>query len=198
MGTKVQGFAVDVSVLKKKIIAVRDAVNAGFLKPELIDFVRKSLATAARNTPVRDFALIRSNQIQKKGNQFDKWTAQGGSGLNRKQFLAKRAPARYLYRRTWGQVAESLGTTIPQSQGVKNAKSRRDPVKPPPRAYGQVRGGKNRLSVTIHNPLLVEPSKYIKFDPRKIINDALKKHEKNFNSRCRRKLKRLIYAVSNQ
>jgi len=194
---KKTGFRVDVSTLRKKLEAMKQVAAIQF-KPDVMDYTKKTLATASRITPVRDFSLIRSNQIQKKGNQFQRWKEQGGRGKTKAQFLAGRAPARFLYRASWGQLARSLGLQIPESQQVKNATSRRDPIKAPPRAYGQIRGGKRTFSVAMFNPFLAMPSRYKKFTGEQIISDAQKKHERQFRRSVNKRLKVTLFAIMNK
>jgi len=194
---KKTGFRVDVSTLRKKLEAMKQVAAIQF-KPDVMDYTKKTLATASRITPVRDFSLIRSNQIQKKGNQFQRWREQGGRGKTKAQFLAGRAPARFLYRASWGQLARSLGLQIPESQQVKNATSRRDPIKAPPRAYGQIRGGKRTFSVAMFNPFLAMPSRYKKFTGEQIISDAQKKHERQFRRSVNKRLKVTLFAIMNK
>jgi hypothetical protein len=194
---KKTGFRVDVSTLRKKLEAMKQVAAIQF-KPDVMDYTKKTLATASRITPVRDFSLIRSNQIQKKGNQFQRWKEQGGRGKTKAQFLAGRAPARFLYRASWGQLARSLGLQIPESQQVKNATSRRDPIKAPPRAYGQIRGGKRTFSVAMFNPFLAIPSRYKKFTGEQIIADAQKKHERQFRRSVNKRLKVTLFAIMNK
>jgi len=194
---KKTGFRVDVSTLRKKLEAMKQVAAIQF-KPDVMDYTKKTLATASRITPVRDFSVIRSNQIQKKGNQFQRWKEQGGRGKTKAQFLAGRAPARFLYRASWGQLARSLGLQIPESQQVKNATSRRDPIKAPPRAYGQIRGGKRTFSVAMFNPFLAMPSRYKKFTGEQIIADAQKKHERQFRRNVNKRLKVTLYAIMNK
>lgn len=194
---KKTGFRVDVSTLRKKLEAMKQVAAIQF-KPDVMDYTKKTLATASRITPVRDFSVIRSNQIQKKGNQFQRWREQGGRGKTKAQFLAGRAPARFLYRASWGQLARSLGLQIPESQQVKNATSRRDPIKAPPRAYGQIRGGKRTFSVAMFNPFLAMPSRYKKFTGEQIIADAQKKHERQFRRQVNKRLKVILYAITNK
>jgi len=194
---KKTGFRVDVSTLRKKLEAMKQVAAIQF-KPDVMDYTKKTLATASRITPVRDFSVIRSNQIQKKGNQFQRWREQGGSGKTKAQFLAGRAPARFLYRASWGQLARSLGLQIPESQQVKNATSRRDPIKAPPRAYGQIRGGKRTFSVAMFNPFLAIPSRYKKFTGEQIIADAQKKHERQFRRSVNKRLKVTLFAIMNK
>lgn len=194
---KKTGFRVDVSTLRKKLEAMKQVAAIQF-KPDVMDYTKKTLATASRITPVRDFSVIRTNQIQKKGNQFQRWKEQGGRGKTKAQFLAGRAPARFLYRASWGQLARSLGLQIPESQQVKSATSRRDPIKAPPRAYGQIRGGKRTFSVAMFNPFLAIPSRYKKFTGEEIIADAQKKHERQFRRSVNKRLKVTLFAIMNK
>lgn len=191
------GFRVDVSQLRKKLAALKQ-VKAIAFAPDVMDFTKKTLATASRITPVRSFQLIRTNQIVKPGNQYDRWKEQGGNGKTRPQFLAGRAPARFLYKASWGQLARSIGLTIPESQQVKNARTRRDPEVQPPRAYGQIRGGKRVYSVAMFNPFLAIPSRYKDFTGEEIISEAQKKHEKQFRRNVSKRLKVTLYAIMNQ
>lgn len=95
-------------------------------------------------------------------------------------FIRNRAQSRYLYRQQWAQVAESIGVQIPQSAGVRNARSRHNPANEPPRGYGQLRGGKNTMSVAVYTPLLNIPSRYISFSARNIIVAAMNKYRPQF------------------
>lgn len=194
---KKTGFRVDVSQLRKKLAAMKQ-VKASAFAPDVMDYTRKTLATASRITPVRSFQLIRTNQIVKPGNQYDKWRMQGGKGKTRPQFLAGRAPARFLYKASWGQLARSIGLTIPESQQVKNARTRRKPEVQPPKAYGQIRGGKKVFTVVMHNPFLNIPSRYKDFTGEEIISEAQKKHEKQFKRKVNKRLKVTLYAIMNQ
>lgn len=194
---KKTGFRIDVSTLRKKLAALKQIPASNF-KPDVMGYTRKTLGTASRITPVRDYALIRNNQIVKPRSQYARWREQGGSGKSKSQFLAERAPARFLYKASWGQLARSLGLQIPESAQVKNATSRRDPVKAPPRAYGQVRGGKRTFSVAMFNPFLAIPSRYKKFTGEEIISEAQKKHEAQFRRKVNKRLKVTLYAIMNK
>jgi len=194
---KKTGFRVDVSTLRKKLEAMKQVAAIQF-KPDVMDYTRKTLATASRITPVRPYNIIRGNQILKPGNQYDQWRANGGSGKTRPQFLAGRAPARFLYKASWGQLARSLGLEIPESQQVKTAKTRRKPEVQPPRAYGQIRGGKRVFSVAMFNPFLAIPSRYKDFTGEEIIADAQKKHADQFKRKVNKRLKVILYAVMNK
>lgn len=56
-------FRFDLNEFKKKISGLAE-ITADKFRPDVMDFVRKSLQTASRNTPVRDYSLIRQNQIR--------------------------------------------------------------------------------------------------------------------------------------
>ena len=185
----------DASGLRRKLKLMRNRVRADRFKPDVMDFTRKSLATASRLTPVRSYQLIRENQIGKEGSQYDRWLAQGGGDVSRSAFLAARAPARFLYKASWGQVARSLNLFIPESAEVLAATTRRNPAEDPPMGYAQEHGGKHVYSISIHNPFLEIPSRYKSFTGRQIIGDAVVKHEAQFRRKVASRMKRIIYAV---
>ena len=56
-------FTINTSGLRKKLAGLAK-VKAGDFRAELMEFVRKSLTTASRNTPARDYSLIRKNQLR--------------------------------------------------------------------------------------------------------------------------------------
>jgi hypothetical protein len=107
-------------------------------------------------------------------------------------FIKERAQARYLYRRTWWEIGQSVGMDIDATQGVLIAHSRHNPIKPPPKGYAQLRGGKGQLSFVIYNPLLGIASKYIDFDPAGILEQAASKHRSNFRNALGRKFRELV------
>jgi hypothetical protein len=107
-------------------------------------------------------------------------------------FIKERAQARYLYRRSWWEVGQSVGIDIGASQGVIKAHSRHNPPKTPPKGYAQLRGGGNVLSFVIYNPLLNIPSRYIQFDAASILEEATQKHRSNFQNALGRKVRQLI------
>ena len=57
------GFRLDMKGFKKKTDAI-GKITAGDFRAELMEFVRKTLTTAARNTPARDYSIIRTNQLR--------------------------------------------------------------------------------------------------------------------------------------
>lgn len=56
-------FTFNTSGLRKKLAGIAK-IKAGDFRSELMEFVRKSLTTASRNTPARDYSLIRRNQLR--------------------------------------------------------------------------------------------------------------------------------------
>jgi len=70
------------------------------------------------------------------------------------EFIAERKQARWLYRKSWVQVARSLGFGSDGGSAITSAHSRHEPKKEPPKGYGQWRGGKNTLSVVSFSPSL--------------------------------------------
>lgn len=189
------GLRVDSTKLKQKLGKLRQHLRAERFLPDVLDYTRKCLATSSRMTPVRELSVIRENQIGKPTSQYDRWQQQGGRGVSRSAFLGSRAPARFLYRASWGQCARSLGLYINESSDVLSSHTRRNPEEQPPQGYGQVRGGKNVISVVIYNPFLEIPSRYKPFSGRQIMADALAKHRPNFVRKVQSRMRVICYAI---
>lgn len=230
-------FRFDASGFKKKL-AKYLSMKADDLRPELFEFMRKSLTTAARETPARDYSLIRTAQqtqydkrvnciptsheltdpaLRIKGRAHwlfyrgkwwnasdwklpsDAWTVYQdllSEHFRRKQttktaFVKDRAQARFLYRKSWLQAADSLGVDISVAQSTRRAVTRRKPAEEPPRAYGQVRGGANVLAIVIRNPFLEQPSRYKDFSGKQILARAQAAHEGAYKRAMGRRLKQL-------
>jgi len=231
------GFRFDASVFKKKIGRYL-SMDANDLRPELFEFMRKTLTTAARDTPARDYSLIRQAQLKQYNyyvnyiptshelvdpslriNGRQHWLYFRGKWMNasewklsneawnayqsllaehvrRKQttqtnFIKHRAQARFLYRRSWLEAADSLGVNINVAQSTRNARTRRKPAVAPPKAYGQVRGGKNVLAIVISNPFLEQPSRYKDFSGKRVLAQAQAKHEGAYRRAMQRRLNRI-------
>lgn len=236
------GFKIDASGIRRKLAEAKAEIQAEHFRPELMDFTRKSLGTASRLTPVRNYQLIRRNQSKQynrrinyiptahtltdpalRVNDSDHWLYSGGRWYNasrwnlapnqwaqyqalnqererriqttRAAFIKERAQARFLYRKSWSQVAESLGLSISVPGSVKASHSRHNPPTEPHRAFGQIRGGKLVLSVVVFNPLLEEPSRYKNWTGREIIDRAMTQHDPQFQRRFSSKLKRTLFAI---
>lgn len=230
-------FRFDSSGFKKKI-AKMDGMQANDLRPELFEFVRKTLTTAARETPARDYSTIKANQSKQYDQRVNcipsshelkdpslrvkgkaHWLWFGGKWMNasewklsgpawnayqtllaehqrrkqtsRSDFIKGRARARFLYRRSWVQAAESLGVEINVAQSTHSAETRRKPAKQPHRASGQVRGGGKVLAVSISNPFLEEKSLYKDFTGKQILASAQAKHEGAYKRAMQRRLKQI-------
>lgn len=108
-------------------------------------------------------------------------------------FIAMRAQARFLYPRSWWQVGQSLSINITGAGAeIRNAHSRHNPPKDPPKAYGQWRGGKYVLSVVIANPFLEEESRYKPWSGKDILAAATQIEKAAFNAEVESKLGRLM------
>ena len=160
--------------------------------------LRPALNTAKRNTPVRDLSVIRENQIAKPNSQYNIWQDRGGNrdGITKAQFLADRAPARFLFQLSWVQVGYSLGVNVTASAQVLAATTRNHNEPEIPRGYGQWRGGGLVLTAVIYNPFLAGPPRMYKpFDGNKIIVDALTEQKPVFARAVDRKLKRALNTI---
>ncbi len=111
------------------------------------------------------------------------------------EFVSERAQARFLYRKSWWQVAQSVGVPITVASEIQNAHSRpyHDPGTDPKRGYGQWRGGKHVLSVAIWNPLLSSPTKYFhEKSGKEILAQAAKLNYPAFMGEVSAKLNRIL------
>lgn len=107
-------------------------------------------------------------------------------------FIEERAQARFLYRRSWWQVGQSLGLNVDASAAVIGSYSRHNPRKEPRKAFGQWRGGKNVLSIAIQNQFLEEPSRYKSFSGKAILEKATQSDLPTFFNSVETKLQQLI------
>lgn len=189
----------NVSGMRKKLDALAK-IRADWFKPEIVNnLLRPSLNKSKAATPVRDLETIRSNQIEKPGNQYDQWRAHGGHGVTRQQFLADRAPARFLFQLQWVQVGYSLGVNVTASAQVLSATTRNHNEPEIPRGYGQWHGGENKFTASIRVPFLDEPPrKYKPFTGQQILVPIMQAQRPVFQRACERKLKRIAYAIAHQ
>jgi hypothetical protein len=111
------------------------------------------------------------------------------------QFINERKQARFLYQRSWWQVAQSLGLTISVAAAVVASHTRRKPAKEPMKAYGQWRGGGRVLSVVIVNKFLDAVGKYWKGNGKAILAQATARNRARFLKECEDKVKREISAA---
>lgn len=188
------GLRLDTRQMKRKLGELRRHMRADRFKPDVLEFTRKSLATASRLTPVRPLDVIRNNQIVKEGNQYERWRNQGGQGgITKADFLAARAPARFLYKASWGQCARSINLDIPESADVLSATTRQE--QEPPQGYCQMHGGNDVFSVSVRNPFLEIPSRFKPFTGRQILSDAMEKHRSQFLRAVASRFKVIAYAI---
>lgn len=107
-------------------------------------------------------------------------------------FIANRAQARFLYKKSWWEVGQSVGIDVPCSQQVKVAHTRRKPPIAPPKGYAQRRGGKGIYSIVVYNPFLEEESAYKPFSGKAILAQAMQKHKSDFDDKVAKRQTRLI------
>lgn len=107
-------------------------------------------------------------------------------------FIEHRAQARFLYKRSWYEVGQSVGIDVPCSQQVKDSRTRRKPPQNPPRGYAQRRGGKGVYSIVVYNPFLEEESAYKPFSGKAILAQAMQKHEAQFNEKIAKRQTSII------
>lgn len=114
------------------------------------------------------------------------------ASITQEAFIAERVQARWLYKRSWWQVAESLNIRIPMAPYKQRSHTRRKPPVIPPRGYGQRRGGGRVISIVVYNPFLEIPSRYIEFDPRAILARAQARYRAKFVRDVENKTRRII------
>lgn len=110
-------------------------------------------------------------------------------------FVNMRKQARFLYQRSWWQVAQSLGVAFAVASAIIDSHTRKVPAKAPPKAFGQWRGGLKVLSVVIFNPFLDQVTKYWKGEGKQIRDRAIAKSEPRFIRDCHAKITREIVAA---
>jgi len=110
--------------------------------------------------------------------------------IGRKPFVNDRKQARFLYKKSWWQVGQSLRLNVPVASRVSASRTRRRPVKEPPKGYGQWRGGSKVLSAVIYNPFLQTESRYKNFSGKLILRSAAAKHRPQFLAEVRNKFKK--------
>lgn len=233
------GFRIDFSRLKKKLQA---KIRLETFKPLLMDFVRKSLTTASKLTPSREYQLIKTAQNRQYNNRINTipnyhvlqnpslvvkgnihWVVWNGKWYNatawklpdevwgmyqsllterqrrmqtsRQDFIANRAQARFLYKRSWTECGASIGLVIKVAANVQKSITRRKPAKDPDKGYAQIRGGKKILSVVIFNPFVQEQTAYWINDGAQYLQEAMQQHKSNFDAQVERQLKRVIYRI---
>jgi hypothetical protein len=233
------GFRIDVRKMRTKLNGLAN-LRADEFRDDVMDYTRKTLTTAVRETPVREYSVIRENQIAQYNlyvnfipdchrlidpslriNGRQHWLFFRGKWYNasdwklspeafdayqsllsehnrraniaKSTFIKNRAQARFLYRKTWTEAADSLGMQVTTTANVRNSVTRRKPKVFPPKSYGQTHGGGTAFSVTISTPFLTAKprSKYQTFDPADIMASAQAKHIRQFERTIKRKMRKL-------
>lgn len=114
---------------------------------------------------------------------------------SRADFVQNRAQARFLYKKSWVQVGESLGLEVRSSEKVQKSLTRRIPAKDPAKGYPQQRGGGTIISIAIYNPFATKPTPYFNGDGASVLSDAQAEQRKPFEDAVKRKLNRAIFAI---
>lgn len=121
---------------------------------------------------------------------------------SREDFVKERAQARFLYKRSWWEIGQSVGIDVPCSQQVKDSHSRRTPSQlrnghkqNPPKGYAMERGGKDIYSIVVVNPFLEQTTAYWVLSGKSIIAEAMQKHRAKFEERVADKQAQLILRI---
>lgn len=109
--------------------------------------------------------------------------------ITEEAFIAERAQARFLYKRSWYEIGQSAGLEIACPQRVKDSHSRRTKSsltrghrQNPPRGYVQKRGGKGIYSIVVYNPFLQAQTEYWQGDGKRILAEAMSRHKGDFDA----------------
>lgn len=110
--------------------------------------------------------------------------------ISEEAFIAERAQARFLYKRSWYEIGQSAGLEIACPQRVKDSHSRRTKSsltrgyqQNPPRGYVQKRGGKGVYSIVVYNPFLNQQTEYWPGDGKRIMAEAMSRNKGDFDER---------------
>jgi hypothetical protein len=192
------GFRFDVDAIKKRLKRANADLAASNFRPDVAAFAQRTLQEAIRITPVRRVSVIRSNQAKQYAKRAQYIRANPGSQtrkISRDTFIEQRAQARFLYRKSWMQCAESARLRVTASSAVKASVTRRRPEKNPPKGYVQWRGGKDVLSLVIFNPFLDQKSRYKPFTSKQILDKASAKERPRFKRDTENRIRRALYAA---
>ncbi len=194
------GFRISLSQVKRKLAKIGGDVRAISFRPDVEKFATASLQAAVKLTPVRDVNLIEKNQVKQfhdRARFIRKNPGSSTRSVSQERFVKERAQARFLYRKSWKQCADSAKLRISVSAQVANSVTRRrNPVVQPPRGYAQWRGGGEALSLVIYNPFLEQKSDYKKFTGVDILKRATAMNQAKFKRDIDNRIRRAIYAAS--
>lgn len=113
------------------------------------------------------------------------------------EFIANRLQARWLYQRSWWQVAKSLGIALGVAAQIIASHTRMKPAKEPPKGYGQWRGGGRVLSVVIRFTFLDTKTAYWIGNGEQILKQADAKNRPRLLKEVNDKIKREIFSLKN-
>lgn len=194
------GFRFDVAAIRNRLRRAKASVEAISFRDDIAKFAERTLQTAVKITPVRSLSLIETNQAKQFAKRAEFIRDNPGSATRfvaQDQFIRERAQARFLYRLSWKQCADSARLRVTVSNAVaRSVTRRRNPVEQPPKGYAQWRGGKSRMSLVIFNPLLDQESRYKPFTARDILAKAEKPYRAQFKRDTENRIRRVLYAAS--
>lgn len=122
--------------------------------------------------------------------------------ITEEDFITERAQARFLYKRSWYEVGQSVRLDIACPQAVRDSHSRRTPSQTrtsypakPPRGYAQKRGGKGIYSVVVYNPFLDRQTRYWPGNGKQILATAMQKWKGDFDEKVAKRQTQIIIDV---
>ena len=122
--------------------------------------------------------------------------------MSREDFIAYRAQARFLYKKSWWEIGKSVGIEVPCAQSVKISHSRRTASQlknghrqNPPKGYSQERGGKGIFSIVVYNPFLEQRTTYWNLSGKDILANAMQKHQGKYEQKVAERQTKLILKI---
>jgi hypothetical protein len=192
-------FRLDTATLKRRLNRIGRSFAANEFRPDVAKFAAATLQECIRITPVRSVSLIKRNQTKQFFDRQRYIRKNPGSAtrtVDKNRFVEERAQARFLYKKSWLQCAQSARLNVRVSREVaRSVTRRRNPVQQPPRGYAQWRGGSGALSLVIYNPFLEQPSNYKKFTGKEILVRSASRFKAQFTRDVNNRLRRAAYAA---
>lgn len=193
-------FRLDVASAKRRLGRFGRAIDAAEFRPDVAKYATATLQECIRITPVRSVSLIKKNQTKQFFDRQRYIRKNPGSAtrtIAKDPFIEERAQARFLYKKSWYQCAQSARLNVRVSREVaRSVTRRRNPVQQPPRGYAQWRGGSGVVSLVIYNPFLEQPSSYKKFTGKEILTRASSRFKGQFNRDVNNRIRRAAYVAS--